>query len=160
MVVRDGDGTGAELEHAFLIANVKSCILSLGQLYQSGWSVRQMDDGSGLYLESPDQELHVPVFYQRNSLALRATVCRVQQVDDGILPESACVRAIVELEDKFRPSCPKNNQWQVVDGNPFMRCVGTHFVDPRPTWAGNFGYRTTLVQKRSLAEEDHGWHVV
>eukprot|EP00435_Cladocopium_sp_Y103_P025937 s2422_g6.t1 len=159
-----GDGPEAELEHAFLIANVKSCILSLGQLYQSGWSVKLMDDGSGLFLESPDQELHVPVFYQRNSLALRATVCRVQQVDDESMPDShACVRAIVELEDKFRPEVPQHNQWQVVDGNPFMRCIGTHFVDPRPTWAGNFGYRTTLFQRRSLAEEDHGfhgWHVV
>eukprot|EP00435_Cladocopium_sp_Y103_P037670 s676_g10.t1 len=161
LVVQDGDGTEAELEHAFLIATVKSCILSLGQLYQSGWSVKKMDDGSDLYLESPDQELQAPVFYQRNSLAMRATVCPVQQVDHETMPSSsACVRAIVELEDKFRPSSPRNNQWQVADGYPFMRCVGTYFVDPRPTWAGNFGYRTTLVQKRGLAEEDHGFHVV
>ena len=161
LVVEDGDGTEAELEHAFLIANVKSCILSLGQLYRNGWCVKQMEDGAGPYLESPDRELRVPVFYQRNSLAISATVCRVEQVEDeSLLSPHAYVRAIVELEDRFRPEEPKNNSWQVSDGNPFMRCVGTHFIDPRPTWAGNFGFRTTLVQKRSTADEDHGWYVV
>ena len=138
-VVQDGDGTEAELEHSFLIANVRSCILSLGQLYRSGWSVKQMEDGGGPFLESPDQELRVPVFYQRNSLAIKATVCRVEQVAEGDMPSPhAFVRAVVELEDRFRPSTPRNNQWQVSQGNPFMHCVGTHFVDPRPTWAGNW----------------------
>jgi hypothetical protein len=45
LVVRDEDGEEAELEHSFIIANVKSCmwrcVLSLGQLYRSGRSVKQ-----------------------------------------------------------------------------------------------------------------------
>ena len=161
LVVKDGDGTEAELEHAFLIANVKSCILSLGQLYRNGWCVKQMDDGSGPYLESPDKELHIPLFYQRNSLAMNATVCRVEQVEDeGMMSPHACVRAIVELKNKFRPENLLNNVWQVADGYPYPRCISSNYVDPRPTWAGNFGFRTTLVQKRSTASEDHGWNVV
>eukprot|EP00435_Cladocopium_sp_Y103_P019244 s76_g4.t1 len=159
LVVVDDEGVEAELEHSFLIANMKSCILSLGQLYQNGWSVQQ--HGHGPVLESLDRELRVPVVYQRNSLAIKATACRVELAgqDDAHSPH-ACVRAVVELEDRFRPSTPRNNHWLVSEGNPYMRSVGNSFIDPRPTWAGNFGYRTTLVQKRSLAEEDHGWHVV
>ena len=161
LVVRDGDGTEAELEHAFLIANVKSCILSLGQLYRNGWCVKQMDDGSGPYLESPDKGLHIPVFYERNSLAMKATVCRVEQVGDEVqLSPHVCVRAVVELKNKFRPENPRNNVWQVADGHPYLRCISTNYVNPRPAWAANFGYRTTLVQKRSTASEDHGWNVV
>jgi len=108
LVVKDGDGTEAELEHVFLIANVKSCILSLGQLYRNGWCVKQMDDGSGPYLKkSPDRELRVPVNYQRNSLAMNATVCRVERVEDeDMLSPHVYFRAIMELEDRLRPEEP------------------------------------------------------
>ena len=158
LVVKDNENGEAELEHSFLIADVKSCILSLGQLYQNGWSVRQMDEGN-LCLESPCKELKIPVFYQHNSLAIRASVCRVEEMDGAMEAPVNYIRAIVELEDKFRPDAIRMNHWQVADGYPFMRSIGTRFIDPRPTWAGNFGYRTTLVQCRSLAEEDHGWNV-
>ena len=115
----------------------------------------------GPVLESPDQNLRVPVVHQRNSLAIRADVCRVVMAEDEtIFSPHAHVRAIVELEDRSRPEAPRNNQRLVPDGNPYMRSVGDRFVDPRPVWAGNFGYRAALVQKRSLASEDHGWHVV
>ena len=60
LVVKDNENEEAELEHSFLIADVKSCILSLGQLYQNGWSVRQMDEGN-VCLESPCKELKIPV---------------------------------------------------------------------------------------------------
>ena len=50
--------------------------------------------------------------------------------------------------------------WQVADAHPYFRRISSNYVDPRPTWAGNFGFRTTLVQKRSTAIEDHGWNVV
>ncbi|CAL1141687.1 unnamed protein product [Cladocopium goreaui] len=159
LVVTDSDGGEAELQHPFLIANVQSCILSLGQLYQGGWSVQQ--NSGGPCLESPDQTLRVPVFYKRNSLAIKASVCRVECMEDGdAMSPHAYVRAIVELEEKFRPEDVRNNHWQVADGNPFMRSVGRNFIDPRPVWAGNFGFRTTLVQRRSTAAEDHGWFVV
>ena len=74
--------------------------------------MKQKEDGSGPYLESLDKEFHTPVFivfYPRNSLAMNATVCRVEQVDDeGPMSPHACVRAIVELKSKFRPDNFRN----------------------------------------------------
>ena len=78
----------------------------------NGWSVKQ--HGEGPVPESADQELRVPVVYQRNSLAIRAYVCRVAMLDEGtVLSPHHQVRAIVELEERFRPESPKNNQWLV-----------------------------------------------
>lgn len=42
----------------------------------------------------------------------------------------------------------------------FMRSVGETFIDPSLVWPAIFAYRTTLIQKRSTSEEDHGWCVV
>jgi hypothetical protein len=53
IVVENEDGNQAELEMQFVVSeSVKSCILSLGQLYRAGWSVQQNDDGPTL--ESPE----------------------------------------------------------------------------------------------------------
>ena len=68
VVVEDEDGSQAELETQFVVSeSVKSCILSLGQLYRAGWSVQQ--NSSGPTLEFPDRTLRVPVFFQRMSLS-------------------------------------------------------------------------------------------
>eukprot|EP00435_Cladocopium_sp_Y103_P023304 s2901_g5.t1 len=159
IVVEDEDGSHAELETQFVVSeNVKSCILSLGQLYRAGWSVQQNADGPKL--ESPDRTLRVPVFFQRNSLAIRGEVCRVEASEDSSL-EVSMVRAVVELEEKFRPEVLRNNVWETTsEGNPFMRSVGDCFIDPTLVWPATFRYRTTLIQKRSTSDEDHGWCVV
>ena len=53
IVVENEDGNQAELETHFVVSeSVKSCILSLGQLYRAGWSVQQNNDGPTL--ESPE----------------------------------------------------------------------------------------------------------
>ena len=159
LVVDDEDGEQAELETQFLVAgNIKSAILSLGQLYQAGWSVSQSNNGP--VLESPDHTLRVPVFFVRNSLAIKAEVCRIESADVD-LPDSLMVRAVVELEDKFRPEALRYNHWETnVDGNPYMRSVGENFIDPTLVWPATFKYRTTLIQRRSTSDEDHGWCVV
>ena len=80
LVVQDEDGSQAELETQFVVSgSVKSCILSLGQLYRGGWSVSQSTNDP--MLESPDHTLKVPVFFQRNSLAIHGEVCRVEAAD-------------------------------------------------------------------------------
>lgn len=81
LLVNDRDGSEAEIEHCFLIGDVKSCILSLGQLYESDWHVRH-GEGNPV-LESSDGTLQIPVFYQRNSLAINATVCRVEEFEQS-----------------------------------------------------------------------------
>ena len=159
LVVEDADGSQAELETQFLVAgSIKSAILSLGQLYRAGWSVSQAEHGP--VLESHDKTLRVPVFYVRNSLAIRAEVCRVEDSHDEF-PEVPMVRAVVELEERFRPDNLRYNQWETnVDGNPYMRSTGENFIDPTFVWPASFRYRTTLIQKKSTSEEDHGWCVV
>ena len=111
-------------------------------------------------LESPDKTLRVPVLYQRNSLAILGEVCRVAAADD-CSADVGMVRAVVELEEKFRPDVLRQNQWETtVDGNPFMRSVGENFIDPILVWPASFKYRTTLIQKRPTSAEDHGCCVV
>ena len=111
-------------------------------------------------LESPDHTLKVPVFYQRNSLAIHGEVCRVEAANVPDV-EISMVRAVVELEEKFRPEVLRNNQWETtVEGNPFMRSVGENFVDPTLVWPANYKYRTTFIQRKSTSDEDHGWCVV
>ena len=160
IIVEDEDGSQAELETQFVVSeNVKSCVLSLGQLYRVGWSVQQHEGGP--MLESPDKTLKVPVFYQRNSLAIHGEVCRVVAADGDFGLETSMVRAVVELEEKFRPDVLRSNQWEsTVDGNPFMRSAGEHFIDPTLVSPASFKYRTTLIQKRTTSDEDHGWCVV
>ena len=34
------DGEEVLLQHDFIVGNVTSCLVSLGQLYQGGWSIR------------------------------------------------------------------------------------------------------------------------
>jgi hypothetical protein len=77
------------------------------------------------------------------------------------LPDSLMVRAVVEMADKFRPEVLRYNRWATtVNGNPYMRNVGENFIDPTLVWPALFNYRTTLVQRRSTSDEDHGWCVV
>lgn len=116
LVVQDESGEEAKLEHSFLIANVKS-ISSLGQLYRSGWSLKQLEHRP--VLESSDQELRVPVAYQGKSLlAINVSVCRVEMVKEEVLSPHAHVR------ERLRPSSPRNNQWLVGDGNPYVNKIG------------------------------------
>lgn len=54
------------------------------------------------------------------------------------------VRAVVELEDKFRPEGIRSNHWETtVGGNPFMRCTGENFIDPSAVWPASFECRLT-----------------
>ena len=149
IVVEDEDGSQAELETQFVVSeSVKSCILSLGQLYRAGWSVQQ--NSSGPTLEFPDRTLRVPVFFQRNSLAIRGEVCRVVVAGDSGL-DVPMVRAVVELEDKFRPEMIQFNRWETaVDGNSFLRSIGENYIDPSVVWPANFKYITTLIQNVQL----------
>ena len=110
-------------------------------------------------LKSPDKTLRIPVFFVRNSLAIRAEVNRIEQAD-ATLPDVLMVRAVVELEDKFRPESLRYNHWETnVDGNPCMRSVGEKFIEPTLVGPATFKYRTTLIQRKSTADEDHGWCV-
>ena len=123
LVVEDVDGSQAELETQVVVSDsVKSCILSLGQLYRAGWSVQQ--DNMGPMLESPDKTLRVPVLYQRNSLAIRGEVCG-HVADDDCSSDVGIVRAVVGLEEKFKP----NVLWMET-----LSCVALEKISSIPVW--------------------------
>lgn len=75
LVVFDAIMSGEEVEihHRFLVGNVHNCILSLGELYKSGWTLKS--DEQGQFLISRDQEAKILAVFQRNSFAIEATVC-------------------------------------------------------------------------------------
>jgi hypothetical protein len=65
------------LQHEFIVGNVTSCLVSLGQLYQGGWTIYK-DQGSGdLSLMSPGDEIRIPIEYRNKSFAIKAHVRQV-----------------------------------------------------------------------------------
>ena len=112
-------------------------------------------------MESPDHTLRVPVFFVRNSLAIKAEVYRVESANVD-RPDSLMVRAVVELEDKFRPEALRYNHWETnVEWKP-LHAQRWGELQLTLRWFGLqlFKYRTTLIQRRSTSDEDHGWCVV
>ena len=71
------DGEEVLLQHEFIVGNVTSCLVSLGQLYQGGWTIYK-DQGSGdLGLMSPGDEIRIPIEYRNKSFAIKAHVRQV-----------------------------------------------------------------------------------
>ena len=45
------------------------------------------------------------------------------------------------------------NDWELsVAGNPFYKCKGTHYIDPRPIWSEYWQYRSTFI--RAVGSDD------
>ena len=154
LVVFDAkSGEEVEIHHRFLVGNVHNCILSLGELYKSGWMLKS--DGPEQFLISPDQEAKIPVMFQRNSFAIEAMICQVTATE--IDQELYEVRAVIRLSPNYESELPYG-RWDVTNNHPHMRSVGVHFADPRAVWSANFAFRTTLIQKVINPEE--GWQVV
>ena len=117
-------GEDIELHHRFLVGNVRTCILSLGELYKNGWTVLQ--EGGNPVLVPPSGDAKIPVFFQRNSLAIEAAVFRIEsEIQNHELSE---VRAVVRVS-QFH-SERRYGAWDVEAGHPFLKILGGHFVDP------------------------------
>ena len=65
------------------------------------------------------------------------------------------VRAVVRVS-QFH-SEKRYGAWDVEAGHPFMRILGSHFVDPGAVWGANFQFRTTLIQR--VTEAADVWQV-
>ena len=63
-----------QMEHKLVIGDVKTCIISLGELYRNGWEIHSAGNDE-MYLDGPTHQ--VPVMYERNSLAIQAGVLRI-----------------------------------------------------------------------------------
>ena len=75
----DSQRTPVTLRHQFLVGEVTSCLLSLGQLLKSGWTLQHdCDHADKVRLRSPDALTEIPVGYRGMSLAIQGTVRRVE----------------------------------------------------------------------------------
>ncbi len=106
--VRDGEGQGVVPQHRFIVGDVQSCIMSLGELYQAGWHIDK--DGDDLFLLPPDHSMMVPVFYKNKSVAIGAHVRCIQEVLQE--EEADMVRAIIQLNENF--NLDQFNRWQTI----------------------------------------------
>ena len=144
LYVQDREGQGVVLQHRFIVGDVQSCIMSLGELYQAGWHIDK--DGDDLSLLPPDDSMRVPVFYKNKSLAIRAHVRCVQEVQQQQEEEADVVRAIIKLNDNF--NLDRMNMWQTTtDGAPYLLTKRSRFADPRPVFGGLWNYRSTFYRK-------------
>ena len=143
-------GQGAVLQHRFVVGDVQSCIMSLGELYQAGWHIDK--DGDELSLLPPDDSMKVPVFYKNKSLAIRAHVRCIREVLQE--EEAGIVRAVIQLNNNF--NLEQFNRWQTTtDGVPYLLTKRSRFADPRPVFGGLWSYRSTFYKRI----EEGRWYV-
>ena len=70
LIATTTDGEEVLLQHEFIVGNVTSCLVSLGQLYQGGWTTHKDDNSNRLSLQSPGNEISIPVEYKNLSFAI------------------------------------------------------------------------------------------
>jgi hypothetical protein len=157
------DGEEVLLQHDFIVGNVTSCLVSLGQLYQGGWTIHKEQSSGNLSLMSPGDEIRIPIEYRNRSFAIKAHVRQV--VDMASRTDVAAdgdggqlvVRTVVCASDEV-DGAPMD-QWEMTaDGTPYFKAVTTDYVDPRPSWGPYWPYRTTLIRK--YQGESRQWTVV
>jgi hypothetical protein len=157
LITTTSDGEEILLQHEFIVGNVTSCLVSLGQLFQGGWSIQKDDDGS-LQLQSPGNEVRISVEYKNRSFAIKAHVRQVADTGQCMALErndEYVVRTVVYAEDEIEDS--PLDEWQMTaDGTPFLKKLTTNFVNPEPQWPF-WPYRTTLIRKH---QKDKAWTVV
>ena len=73
LCVRDLNGEEVLLRHEFIVGNVTTGLVSLGQLYQAGWKVSNSGDGK-LFLTDPNEEVKIPTHFRNRSFAIKAYV--------------------------------------------------------------------------------------
>ena len=143
LLAKSVDGEEIELQQKLLVGDVSTCILSLGELYRSGWSVQPGEHSP--FLTSPDSSVRIPVQYKQNSFAIEASVCRIEKGLESV-SEQFAVRAIMQVDAAFG-TFTRFGVWDIANGCPYTTRLGKTFVDPRPMWSVNFPYRTTLLQR-------------
>ena len=82
LIATTTDGEEVLLQHEFIVGNLTSCLVSLGQLYQGGWTIHKDDNSNRLSLQSPGNEISIPVEYKNRSFAIKAHV-RQRYIRDG-----------------------------------------------------------------------------
>ena len=151
--VQDVAGESVVLRHQFVVGDVKTSLISLGQLYQLGWRITEAQGSEQLCLVDPEKAVEIPVHFRGRSFALKAHVrCIVDKAEEAY-EVRAVVKAYDEIEDE------QKGRWSTtVTGTPFVKLVGDCYVDPRPIWGDRWPYRTTAIRVQKSGEPQ--WLVV
>ncbi len=91
--VEDSSGEEVVLRHQFVVGDVTTSLISLGQLYQLGWRIGENNNGQ-LCLKDPNKKVKIPVHYRGKSFALKAHVRHVSKEVERH------VRTVVQVLDK------------------------------------------------------------
>ena len=96
--------------------------------------------------------------YRGKSFALKAHVrCIVEEEAVEEAEEEYEVRAIVKVYDEIDEEV--KGRWSTTTtGAPFVKMIGSYFIDPRPLWGDRWPYRTTAIRKQDSA--DSQWLIV
>ena len=71
------------LQREFIVGNVTSCLVSLGQLCQGGWTILKNDNNGDLSLKSPGEEIKIPIKYRNKSFAIKAHVLQIVEASSS-----------------------------------------------------------------------------
>ena len=134
LLVQSAQGEEIELQHPFVVGDVKHGVLSLGELYRSGWHVQP---GNPLYLTSPDGTVQIPVKFQQNSFAIVASVCRIEHGLEEPNQDLA-VRAVMRVADALS-NFVRFGIWETEKNCPYTTRLGS-------LW----GFQTILTSGRSI----------
>ena len=135
LITTTSDGEEILLQHEFIVGNVTSRLVSLGQLYQGGWTIEKAKDGK-LQLQSPGSEVRIPVEFKNRSFAIKAHVRQITDAGQCMALEcndELVVRTVVYAEDEIEDA-PLGTWSMTADGTPFMRKLTTGYVNPEPHW--------------------------
>ena len=154
------EGEEVLLQHEFIVGNVTSCLVSLGQLYQGGWTIFKDETNDSLSLQSPGNEIRIPVEYRNRSFAIKAQVRQISDVSGSTCVAADgdaefAVRTVVYVEDEIE-NAPMDSWEMTSSGTPFFRTVTTDFINPEGVWPF-WPYRTTLIRKH---QKGRAWTVV
>ena len=138
--VQDLSGEDVILRHQFVVGDVTTSLLSLGQLYQLGWRLHEAQDSEQLCLVDPSRRVEIPVHYRGKSFALKAHVrCIVEEEAVEETEEEYEVRAIVKVYDEIDEEV--KGRWSTTTtGAPFVKTIGSYYIDPRPLWGDRWPY--------------------
>ena len=155
--VQDLSGEDVILRHQFVVGDVTTSLLSLGQLYQLGWRLHEAQDSEQLCLVDPSRRVEIQVHYRGKSFALKAHVRCIVEEEVGEEAEEYEVRAIVKVYDEIDEEV--KGRWSTTTtGAPFVKTIGSYYIDPRPLWGDRWPYRTTAIRKQDSA--DSQWLIV
>ena len=166
--VMDANGEMVTLRHRFLVGEVTSCLLSLGQLLKSGWTLNHDEHQKNkLLLCSPDREAAIPVGYRGMSLAIEGTVRKIEKentvAEDDDEPQIRLhVRKMVQSKEGHGIETEPNNLWRHCDAEMvFIKSLSNKFYDTKTTWGERFTFRSTFIRElNELPGPARRWQMV